>query len=452
MSTRFVRLLLPLLLLPLQAVGQTTREAILSDPAKAGGLMYVYDYKAETPLSPAPKGYKPFYFSHFGRHGARYVLRMQYDTLAAVLGRGAKAGLLSDRGKKLFKDYQKYYSEVRYMEGELSSIGIEQEQTIAKLFYRRYPEIFKGPTRGTAFSTPSARVVLSMTSFIDGLQSFDRDLNIEARNGEAYSVFLRPNFSTLDRRRPVPTDKLEKAYIPYFMETVDTDGILGRIFTDPSAAVERCHIDVPVFIRHFAAIYSEHACIEKPSDIFSDLLTLEDRIAIARADGFRIFNFLAKFEGSGSLFPDFAAYTLKDIIDKADADIASGQMQLRLRFTHDSAVIPLLAFMNINGLGRTAKTPEEAFEIFPFYKIPMGASLQIVFFRKRSSQDILVKLMLNEEEAVLPFPAFKGPFYRWSDFKDYYGPMIQETIARLETLPPRSTLLDRYGLAAETPM
>ncbi|MBO7545072.1 MAG: hypothetical protein J6T02_05845 [Bacteroidales bacterium] len=452
MSTRFVRLLLPLLLLPLQAVGQSTREAILSDPAKAGGLMYVYDYKAETPLSPAPKGYKPFYFSHFGRHGARYVLRMQYDTVAAVLGRGAKAGLLSDRGKQLFNDYQKYYSEVRYMEGELSGIGIEQEQTIAKRFYRRYPEIFKGPTRGTAFSTPSARVVLSMTSFIDGLQSFDRDLNIEARNGEAYSVFLRPNFSTLDRRRPVPTDKLEKSYIPYFMETVDTDGILGRIFTDPSAVVERCHIDVPVFIRHFAAIYSEHACIDNPSDIFSDLLTLEDRIAIARADGFRIFNFLAKFEGSGSLFPDFAAYSLKDIIEKADADIASGQMQIRLRFTHDSAVIPLLAFMNINGLGVSAKTPEEAFEIFPFYKIPMGASLQIVFFRKRSSQDILVKLMLNEEEAVLPFPAFKGPFYRWSDFKDYYGPMIQETIARLETLPPRSTLLDRYGLAAETPM
>ena len=452
MSTRFVRLLLPLLLLPLQAVGQSTREAILSDPAKAGSLMYVYDYKAETPVTPAPKGYKPFYLSHFGRHGARYVLRMQYDTVAAVLGRGAKAGLLNDRGKKLFNDYQKYYSEVRNMEGELSGIGIEQEQTIARRFYRRYPEIFKGPTRGTAFSTPSARVVLSMTSFIDGLQSFDHDLNVDARNGEAYSTFLRPNFSILDRRRPVPMDKIEKVYIPYFTETVDTGSILGRIFTDPSAAVERCHIDVPVFIRHLAAIENGQACVENPSDIFNDLLTLEDRIAIARADGFRIFSFLAKYEGSGSLFPDFAAYTLKDIIEKADADIASGQMQLRLRFTHDSAVIPLLAFMDINGLGRTAKNPEEAFEIFPFYKVPMGASLQIVFFRKRSSQEILIKLMLNEEEAVLPFPAFNGPFYRWSDFKNYYGPMIQETTTRLETLPPKSTLLDRYGLSAETPM
>ena len=49
----------------------TSEEILMSDPDKAGGLMYLYDYKAETPVTPAPRGYKPFYVTHYGRHGAR---------------------------------------------------------------------------------------------------------------------------------------------------------------------------------------------------------------------------------------------------------------------------------------------------------------------------------------------------------------------------------------------
>ena len=429
-----------------------SRAEVLSDPAKAGGMMYVYDYKAEPPSTTAPKGYKPFYFSHFGRHGARYLLRHQYDSLASVLGRVARAGMLTPRGERLLRDYQAYYPKVRYLEGELTGVGADQERTIARRLYRRYPEIFKGPTHGTGFSTPSPRVVLSMTSFVDGLQSLDRDLDVDARSGEAYSVFLRPNFSTLDRKRPVSQAELQRPFEAYFKETVDIDGILGRIFTDPAAAVSKFRIDVPFFIRSLMSIESGQGCLDEPTDIFDGLLTLEDRIAISRADGFRIVRFLARYEGSGGLFPDFAAYSLKDIIDKADADIASGQMQLRLRFTHDSAVIPLVVFMDINGFGRTAKTPEEAFEIFPCWRMPMAANLQLIFFRSRKSPEILVKVLWNEAEAVLPFPAAQGPYYRWSDFKAYYGERIRQSLALVEALPPKAGLLERYGLAAESPM
>ena len=38
-------------------------------------------------LSPAPKGYQPFYISHYGRHGARYAWQSDmYERLNDVFG------------------------------------------------------------------------------------------------------------------------------------------------------------------------------------------------------------------------------------------------------------------------------------------------------------------------------------------------------------------------------
>lgn len=101
--------------------------------------------------------------------------------------------------------------------------------------------------------------------------------------------------------------------------------------------------------------------------------------------------------------------------------MASGRMQLRLRFSHDSSMIPLVVRMNIDGYGRMARTPEEAFEVYPPWEMPMGGSLQLIFYRRRPSDEILLKVLLNEREASLPFEAVTGPYYRWSDFKAYYA-------------------------------
>ena len=109
-------------------------------------------------------------------------------------------------------------------------------------------------------------------------------------------------------------------------------------------------------------------------------------------------------------------------------------MQLRLRFSHDSSVMPLAVWMDINGFGRVAHSPEEAFEIFPLYRMPMGGSLQLIFFRSRRDPEILVKVLWNEAEASLPIPG--GPYYRWSDVKAWYGPRIGEALKKIEKFPP----------------
>ena len=46
-------------------------EFFTQNPDAAGGIYYTYRF-ANPELTDTPKGYKPFYISHFGRHGSRW--------------------------------------------------------------------------------------------------------------------------------------------------------------------------------------------------------------------------------------------------------------------------------------------------------------------------------------------------------------------------------------------
>ena len=51
---------------------QWAKEDVLADPTRWGGTFGMYPEGQPLPPRP-PKGYKPFYISHMGRHGARFV-------------------------------------------------------------------------------------------------------------------------------------------------------------------------------------------------------------------------------------------------------------------------------------------------------------------------------------------------------------------------------------------
>ena len=56
------------------------------------------------------------------------------------------------------------------------------------------------------------------------------------------------------------------------------------------------------------------------------------------------------------------------------------------------------------------------------YKIfPMACNVQMIFYRPLGSGgDILMKVLLNENEARLPLKEVSGPYYKWSDFRTYF--------------------------------
>ena len=51
----------------------------------------------------------------------------------------------------------------------------------------------------------------------------------------------------------------------------------------------------------------------------------------------------------------------------------------------------------------------------------MGANIQLVFYRRNTgNKDVLVKVLLNENEATLPIKSNTAPYYKWSEVRQYY--------------------------------
>jgi hypothetical protein len=124
---------------------------------------------------------------------------------------------------------------------------------------------------------------------------------------------------------------------------------------------------------------------------------------------------------------------LKNVVDEADSVIAAGGRGVRLRFGHDSVVLPfsyVLGFPEATGATDDMENLHLQFSIFRL--IPMGANIQLIFFRKPKSKDILVKFLMNENETAIPLNTDCYPYYHWSDVKKYYRTKLKEANVGLD--------------------
>ena len=125
---------------------------------------------------------------------------------------------------------------------------------------------------------------------------------------------------------------------------------------------------------------------------------------------------------------------MRDIIEKADSCIALPHPGATLRYGHDTMVTPLTCLLDLNGYGEEIKDPEKIATQWFDYKItPMATNLQFVFYRKAKSNDILVKVLLNE--ATLPIKSDVAPYYHWDNFKVYCQEKLATSTTSLSFLP-----------------
>lgn len=113
---------------------------------------------------------------------------------------------------------------------------------------------------------------------------------------------------------------------------------------------------------------------------------------------------------------------LKDIINKAD-EVLQGRSDhvADLRFGHDSCLGPLTVLMGINGADIDPEDPYEVKNCYQSWETCKASNLQLIFYRgKKGADDILVKCLLNGEEAVLPVDTDIAPYYKWTDFRSFY--------------------------------
>ena len=124
-----------------------TREEVMANIDLAGGTYSLYPTGQPSPARP-PKGYKPFYLTHMGRHGARYVASSTtYERVWTALDSAHRQGNLTPEGEKIYKAYAGILPNLRHREGVLTKKGQAQHRQIASQIYRDVPALFKGKRR-----------------------------------------------------------------------------------------------------------------------------------------------------------------------------------------------------------------------------------------------------------------------------------------------------------------
>ncbi len=386
-------------------------QEVMADVERAGGVHRMYPTDQPRPTA-APKGYKPFYVSHLGRHGARFALgHAVYEDILAVWENAREKGWLTPEGEQFYQEYVSIYPLLAKREGQLTVRGQDQLRFIAEQLYRNYPALFKGKTHAVATSTLVHRVIASMYSFLGEAAALDKDFTYEANYGYPYQTYLLPD--TIDSKADREGEALTK-YRHLRDSLVDSRTILARWFNHADQLVEN-----PtgfVFDMHTVVSTLDNVDFPVPAHLYS-LFTAQERYTLWRVANYREYQLMGRSPDTENARVRVMQVLYQDFIDKAEADWADG-VQLRLRFSHDSCLMPFLSLLGVNGMDARVENPFEVENYWQNFSVPMACNLQLVFFRSKRNPEILFQLLLNGREATLPLPmAAPGSFYRWEDFK-----------------------------------
>ena len=396
------------------AKAQSYKDLVEENPERAGGVYHYYEY-SPTELTKAPKGYKPFYVSHYGRHGSRYHTGAgMFRSAVDILSSAQKAGLLTDEGRLLKRRIDTVYAEHQGMYGMLTERGANEHQGIASRMYSNYPEVFKGSRHEVeCVSSYWPRCLVSMANFTSELQARNGRLKLHYVTGPKYLDYISMDLDTKD------VTKGSKALGRHMTDSlVFPERFLEAIFTDPAKAAEFIPDPKDFMEKVFLAGAISPNTNFHP-DIFSHFTTDElSAFGIVRND--KIYYSFGISAEEGEYVSAIAKPLIEDIITKADAALEQGSDRAAdLRFGHDVGLLPLIGTIGIAGMEERLKSSQAHKKWFDFRMMPMASNLQMVFFRNRKG-DVLVKLVYNDRETLIPaVKTVDGTFHKWADLREH---------------------------------
>lgn len=401
------------------ASAQTAEELRAIDPLYAYEFYRPYPLEQIGSLSRPPKGYEPFYISHLGRHGSRYhSVQSLYDDTLDLLRRASEADELTPTGRRFLADWQLVAEAAKGRIGELSPLGIEQQVGITRRMVEAYPEIFnKRRCRIDCRSTVAPRCILSMTAATNTLSAMLPKAEIRVEASEA-NTYLK-SYASLNsvKMTSIPfSDSLRRANMPA------AEPFIARLFKAYSKVAESIADTNDFMYNTFLATAVLGSTPMPEVQSLDYIFTEEERAAVWRASNIRRYALTGPSAKYHKAILNVVALLLGNIIETADRAIATGDEQATLRYAHDVTVISLTAALGIKcGNVVTDDYARVSYDWQCSTVTPMGANIQIVFYRNRKG-DVLVKVLHNEREQILD-PAVgkpvEGVYYRWSDVKAY---------------------------------
>ena len=406
------------LLLTAQGVlAQATPAQLAANPELTAGIYHSYEY-TPTDRTPAPKGFTPFYISHYGRHGSRwYTSASPYEKTRELLRKAAQANALTPKGIDLLARVEVLADDALDRYGDLSPRGVQEHRGIAERMYTAYPEVFS--TKGGRIcriesrSTLVPRCILSMAAFNERLKEFDPSIVATRESSERYVRYLShtPGHShqrdqgcygvadSLLRARVKPARLLSSLFSDEEFvrrEVKDSVGVMKHLYDLCSISQDADHLGIRIYDAFTPEeLFTLWECANVsnylsygPSARFGDTIVLDARPLLTNI-----------------------VTTAQQVID-GDSDLSAS-----LRFGHDTNIIPLLALLGIEGASDRVADLDSVRMVWNNFRVTcMGTNLQLIFYRNKAGE-VLVKLLHNEREARIPLPG--GPYYRWEEFRKY---------------------------------
>lgn len=413
-------LIIAALLLSAPLSAQTSREEVCADLNKAGGVYLAYP-EPTAALTPAPKGYQPFYISHYARHGSRYLIGdNDYRWVTVALARADSANALTSLGKDVLDRLQKLWPTVEGRGGDLTPVGVRQHQGIATRMFDSYPEVFKGKRKVSARSTTVMRCAMSMTAFGDRLKGLAPQLDISYESSNKYMSYLNYHTAESNGFTDQRTGPWAGEYDKFEAEHVNPSRLIGTLFSNTEYV--RQHIDGANLMWGLYWIAVDMQDIDTTLS-FYDIFTPDEMFDLWQCVNYRFYVGNANHADGQGIVVANARRLLNNFIESADEAIANDSIAATLRFGHDGNVIPLLAIMHIEGFDVAASHPEGLYKVWSDFKaVPMAANVQVVFYRPlRGNGDILVKILHNEREVHIPVTTTSFPYYKWNDVKAFWA-------------------------------
>lgn len=406
------------------AHAQTAKEQIFEDLNKSGGVYYAYPV-VESCNTPAPKGYEPFYISHYGRHGSRYLISdRDYIWVRDLLKDADENNALSEIGKSVLNRLDTLLIEVEGFGGALSPLGVRQQKGIAERMFKAYPEVFEGKSKISARSTIVPRCILSMDALCERLKEFNPKLVMTRESADKYMEYL--NYHSPESNKFTAQDSWwREQYRKFDQSHTNSDRLVALLFSDNNFIEMKVHPYNLMWGLYWIAVDMQNVETEMS---FYDLFEPQELFDLWQSVNYRTYVCDSNYPGSNGLLLDNVKPLLRNILESAENIINSGEAGATLRFGHDGNLIPLTGILRLNGCYNSEAIPDKICDAFRTFEVaPMAGNVQIVFFRnKKNNSDVIVKFMLHEKETSIPVETDIYPFYHWNDVKSFYEGILAE--------------------------
>lgn len=422
-----------------------------------GGVYYAYPAPKKPVSVKAPEGYIPFYISHYGRHGSRWLpsdsryiwVNQHFDDESN----------LTPLGKKVKGWLTQVWENAKGNGGKLTKLGEKQHRGIADRMAHNFPQIFAKGNHVQARSSVVDRCAKSMLAFTDELRQLQPSLDMDVKTDSAdmaWIAYTSPEVKALENRT-------------HIVAKVSPDRFLHQLFKDitkvddPMKLMSEIHT-IASSIQDVGLNFKSYPRqIEKG---LYGLFTDEEFKAFYDANNLRMTICNGEYP-TNERIPARSAISLWENVEaEADKALASDRPSATLRFGHDTSLYRLYSLMNMffarpdaccdtDAKMASYKKESDAMDVV----VPMAANLQLVFYKKKQwdrtypESNVLVRILCNERNVgELNLNAYiynddiedmAGNYYTWASLKNY----MHEYIHYLEHVRQLNAINTMVGTA-----